>query len=71
MGDGPNEGGLSRKHIRAQIDGTLERLGTDYLDVYYIHRWDDETPIEQMLSTLGNLIKEEKVNHLGASITFA
>ncbi|MCU4744745.1 aldo/keto reductase [Halobacteria archaeon AArc-m2/3/4] len=71
MGDGPNEGGLSRKHIRSQIDGTLERLGTDYLDVYYIHRWDDETPIEETLSTLDGLVREGKVNHLGASMTFA
>ncbi|WP_276253114.1 aldo/keto reductase [Halomontanus rarus] len=71
MGDGPNRGGLSRKHIRDQIDGTLERLGTDYLDVYYIHRWDDDTPIEETLSTLDNLVTEGKVNHLGASMTFA
>ncbi|WP_207589928.1 aldo/keto reductase [Halomontanus rarus] len=71
MGDGPNRGGLNRKHIRDQIDGTLERLGTDYLDVYYIHRWDDDTPIEETLSTLDNLVTEGKVNHLGASMTFA
>ncbi|SNZ03003.1 Predicted oxidoreductase [Natronoarchaeum philippinense] len=64
---GPNDSGLGRKHIRAQIEGTLDRLGTDYLDVYYIHRWDDETPIEETLRTLTELVREGKVNHLGAS----
>ncbi|EFW91578.1 oxidoreductase [Haladaptatus paucihalophilus DX253] len=64
---GPNDSGLSRKHIRAQIEGTLDRLGTDYLDVYYIHRWDEETPIEETLSTLTELVEEGKVNYLGAS----
>ena len=65
--DGPNDSGLSRKHIRAQIEGTLERLGTDYLDLYYIHRWDDETRIEETLSTLDDLVREGKVHYLGAS----
>jgi aryl-alcohol dehydrogenase-like predicted oxidoreductase len=65
--DNPNGSGLSRKHIRAQIEGTLERLGTDYLDLYYIHRWDEETPIEETLRTLDELVREGKVNHLGAS----
>ncbi|MFU8869851.1 aldo/keto reductase [Natronococcus sp.] len=64
---GPNDSGLGRKHIRAQIEGTLERLGTDYLDVYYIHRWDDETPIEETMSVLTDLVREGTVNHLGAS----
>ncbi|MDG5817282.1 aldo/keto reductase [Natronococcus sp. A-GB7] len=64
---GPNDSGLGRKHIRAQIEGTLERLGTDYLDLYYIHRWDDETPIEETMSVLTDLVREGKVNHLGAS----
>ncbi|MGM0387772.1 MAG: aldo/keto reductase, partial [Natrinema limicola] len=64
---GPNDSGLGRKHIRAQIEGTLERLGTDYLDLYYIHRWDDDTPIEETLRTLTDLVREGKVNHLGAS----
>ncbi|AHG04007.1 aryl-alcohol dehydrogenase [Halobacterium sp. DL1] len=67
MGDGPNDSGLSRKHIRSQIDDTLERLGTDYLDVYYIHRWDDETPIAETLDALTDLVEAGKVNHLGAS----
>ncbi len=64
---GPNDSGLSRKHIHAQIEGTLDRLGTDYLDVYYIHRWDEETPIEETLSALTELVDEGKVNYLGAS----
>lgn len=68
MGDGPNESGLGRKHIRNQINGTLDRLGTDYLDVYYIHRWDDDTPIRETLATLTDLVEEGKVNHLGASM---
>ncbi|WP_134672350.1 aldo/keto reductase [Halorussus marinus] len=65
--DGPNDRGLSRKHIRAQIEGTLDRLGTEYLDIYYIHRWDDETPIEETLRTLNDLVREGKVNYLAAS----
>ncbi|WP_411962915.1 aldo/keto reductase [Haloferax sp. YSMS24] len=65
--DNPNGRGLSRTHIRNQIEGTLDRLGTDYLDLYYIHRWDDETPIEETLQTLDALVEEGKVNYLGAS----
>ncbi|WP_254543911.1 aldo/keto reductase [Halomarina pelagica] len=65
--DDPNGRGLGRKHVRAQIEGTLDRLGTDYLDVYYIHRWDDEVPIEETLATLDDLVEEGRVNHLGAS----
>jgi 1-deoxyxylulose-5-phosphate synthase len=64
---GPNDSGLGRKHIRAQIEGTLDRLGTDYLDLYYIHRFDEETPIEETLDTLDTLVEKGKVNHLGAS----
>lgn len=60
---------LSRKNIRAEIEGTLDRLGTDYLDIYYIHRFDDETPIEETLSTLHELVREGKVNYVGASTT--
>jgi len=64
---GPNDSGLGRKHIRAQLEGTLDRLGTDYLDVYYIHRWDENTPIEETLRTLNDLVREGKVHYLGAS----
>ncbi|WP_435077776.1 aldo/keto reductase [Halococcus sp. AFM35] len=66
-GDGPNESGLGRKHIRTQIEGTLDRLGTDYLDLYYIHRFDEDTPIRETLRTLNDLVRKGKVNHLGAS----
>ncbi|QIB73669.1 aldo/keto reductase [Halogeometricum borinquense] len=65
--ENPNGSGLSRTHIRDQIEGTLDRLGTEYLDLYYIHRWDEETPIEETLSTLNRLVEEGKVNYLGAS----
>ena len=58
---------LSRKNIRAEIEGTLDRLGTDYVDLYYIHRWDDDTPIEETLRTLTRLVEEGKVHYLAAS----
>ena len=64
---GPNDSGLGRKHIRAQIQGTLDRLDTDYLDLYYIHRWDEASDIEETLSTLDDLVRAGKVHHLGAS----
>jgi len=64
---GPNDSGLGRKHIRAQIEGTLDRLDTDYLDLYYIHRWDEESDIVETLRTLNDLVREGKVHHLGAS----
>jgi aryl-alcohol dehydrogenase-like predicted oxidoreductase len=71
VGDRPNDRGTGRKHVRAQIEGTLDRLGTEYLDVYYVHRWDDETPIEETLRTLNDLVREGKVHHLGISNTAA
>jgi aryl-alcohol dehydrogenase-like predicted oxidoreductase len=58
---------LSRKNVRAEIEGTLDRLDTDYLDLYYIHRFDDETPVEETLRTLDRLVQEGKVHYLGAS----
>ena len=64
---GPNDSGLGRKHVRAQIEGTLERLGTDYLDVYYIHRWDPQTDIEETLATLDSLVRAGRIHYLGAS----
>jgi Predicted oxidoreductases (related to aryl-alcohol dehydrogenases) len=63
----PNASGLSRTHIRNQIDKTLDNLGTDYLDLYYIHRWDENTPIEETLSALTDLVEDGRVNYLGAS----
>ncbi|WP_049893561.1 aldo/keto reductase [Halogranum rubrum] len=67
MGDGPNKGGLSRKHILDQVEGSLDRLDTDYIDLYQIHRWDDETPLEETLSALDYLVESGKVRYLGAS----
>jgi aryl-alcohol dehydrogenase-like predicted oxidoreductase len=57
----------SRKNVRAEIEGTLERLGTDYLDLYYVHRWDDDTPILETLRALDDLVREGRVHTLGAS----
>lgn len=67
MGNGPNDSGLSRKHIMKQIKDSLKRLQTDYVDLYQIHRWDYETPIEETLSTLTYLVREGKVRYIGAS----
>ncbi|WP_425498508.1 aldo/keto reductase [Haloprofundus halobius] len=67
MGDYPNGQGLSRKHILDQAEASLERLGTDYIDLYQIHRWDDETPIEETLSALSHLVETGKVRYIGAS----
>ena len=71
MGEGPNEKGLSRKHIMDSIDASLQRLGTDYVDLYQIHRWDDETPIEETLEALNDLVRAGKVRYLGASSMYA
>ncbi|MBX0324156.1 aldo/keto reductase [Halomicroarcula sp. F13] len=65
--DDPNGRGLGRKHIRRNIDLMLDRLGTEYLDVLYIHRWDEETPARELMRTLTGLVDDGKVNYLGAS----
>jgi aryl-alcohol dehydrogenase-like predicted oxidoreductase len=67
MGSGPNEQGLSRKHILASVEASLRRLGTDYIDLYQIHMWDSGTPIEETLATLDALVVGGKVRYLGAS----
>lgn len=67
----PNGGGLSRKHIFAEIDASLKRLGTDYVDLYQIHRWDYNTPIEETLEALHDLVRAGKVRYLGASSMYA
>mgnify|MGYP000011036788 CR=1 FL=1 len=67
MHDGPNGGGLSKKHIIDQCHATLDRLGVDYLDLYQIHRWDDDTPIEETLDALTYLVDEGLVRYIGAS----
>ena len=67
MGDGPNDIGLSRKHILASIESSLKRLDTDYVDLYQIHCWDPGAPLEETLQTLDGLIKSGKVRYIGAS----
>lgn len=67
MAEGPNNEGLSRKHIMDQVDASLKRLGTDYIDLYQVHMWDDATPLEETLSTLDMLVKAGKVRYIGAS----
>jgi len=64
---GPNQQGLSRKHILEQVEDSLDRLGTDYLDLYQIHRWDDSVPIEETLSALDTLVEDGRVRYIGAS----
>jgi aryl-alcohol dehydrogenase (NADP+) len=71
MGDDPNQRGLSRKHIMSAIDDSLRRLGTDYVDLYQIHRFDYSTPIEETLSALHDVVKSGKALYLGASSMFA
>ena len=67
MSADPNERGLSRKHIMAAIDGSLRRLGTDHVDLYQIHRFDPETPIEETLEALHDVVRAGKARYLGAS----
>jgi 1-deoxyxylulose-5-phosphate synthase len=71
MGDKPNQGGLSRKHILDSIDASLRRLQMDYVDLYQIHRFDPETPIEETLEALHDVVKAGKARYLGASSMFA
>ncbi len=71
MGPGPNDRGLSRKHVLSAIDNSLRRLGTDYVDLYQLHRWDNETPVEETMEALHDLVRAGKVRYLGASSMFA
>jgi aryl-alcohol dehydrogenase (NADP+) len=71
MGPGPNERGLSRKAILAQIDASLTRLGMDYVDLYQIHRFDYETPIEETLEALNDVVRAGKARYIGASSMYA
>lgn len=66
----PNQHGLSRKAIFHQVERSLERLGTDYIDILYIHRWDYNTPIEETMSALNDLVRSGKVRYLGASAMY-
>ncbi|CAN5289786.1 aldo/keto reductase [soil metagenome] len=67
MGDGPNDVGLSRKHIISGCEASLKRLGTDYIDLYQVHAWDEATPLEETLSALDDLVRGGKVRYVGVS----
>ncbi|KJD44063.1 aldo/keto reductase [Paenibacillus terrae] len=71
VAEGPNRGGLSRKAIMSEIDKTLMRLGTDYVDMYYTHRWDYNTPIEETMEALHDVVKAGKARYIGASTMYA
>lgn len=71
MGPGPNSAGLSRAHILSAIDASLRRLGTDYVDLYQIHRWDPETPIEETMEALNDVVRAGKARYIGASSMWA
>jgi len=71
MHEGPNGAGLSRKAIMSEIDKSLKRLGTDYVDLYQIHRWDYHTPIEETIEALHDVVKAGKARYIGASSMFA
>jgi 1-deoxyxylulose-5-phosphate synthase len=71
MSQSPNDGGLSRKHIMSSIDASLRRLKTDYVDLYQIHRWDYNTPIEETLEALHDIVKAGKARYIGASSMFS
>jgi len=71
MSADPNDGGLSRKHIMSSIDASLKRLKTDYVDLYQIHRWDYNTPIEETLEALHDIVKAGKARYIGASSMYS
>jgi aryl-alcohol dehydrogenase-like predicted oxidoreductase len=71
MGPGPNDSGLSRKHILASIDASLRRLGTDHVDVYQVHRWDYDTPVEETMAALDDVVRAGKARYVGASSMYA
>lgn len=71
MGPGPNGAGLSRGAVMSQIDASLTRLGTDYVDLYQIHRWDPHTPIEETMQALHDVVRSGKARYIGASSMWA
>lgn len=71
MHEGPNGAGLSRKAIMSEIDKSLKRLGTDYVDLYIIHRWDYNTPIEETMEALHDVVRAGKARYIGASAMYA
>jgi 1-deoxyxylulose-5-phosphate synthase len=70
-GPGPNDRGLSRKHVLAAIDASLARLGTDYVDLYQVHRFDDQTPVEETMTALHDVVRAGKARYIGASAMYA
>ena len=66
-GAGPNDVGLSRKHLTAAVEGSLRRLGTDYIDLYQVHYFDPDTPLEETLSTLDDMVRQGKIRYIGCS----
>ena len=71
MSDAPNDKGLSRKHLMSAIDASLRRLGTDYVDLYQVHRWDADTALEETLSALHDIVRAGKARYIGASSMWA
>ena len=71
MGPGPNDRGLSRKHVLSSVDASLRRLGTDHVDLYQIHRWDPHTPIEETMEALHDVVRAGKARYIGASSMYA
>jgi len=71
MSEDPNDQGLSRKHLMSAIDGSLQRMGTDYVDIFMVHAFDPETPIEETMEALHDIVKSGKARYLGASTMFA
>ena len=67
MGDGPNDAGLSRQHLIAACEASLKRLGTDWIDLYQLHEWDGQTPLEETLRALDDLVRSGKVRYVGCS----
>lgn len=68
MGDGPNDRGLSRKHVFEQLHASLKRMQLDYVDIFYCHRYDPETPVEETLRTIDDLVRQGKVLYVGVSM---
>lgn len=68
MSDNPNDRGLSRKHLHESVDGSLARLGTDYLDIYFCHRYDDETTVEEVVMAMDDLVRRGKILYWGTSV---
>ena len=71
MSEDPNDQGLSRKHLLSAIDASLNRIGTDYVDIFMVHAWDPDTPLEETMETLNDIVRSGKARYLGASTMYA